>query len=135
MNPNNQLSFSVNQVADVWIGVEKYLHGKIIALGGKTRTNVHLEMETGESITISASRELLVQEEKNRLYREAVLHVSAQENLATGELRNMQLIGFEPYHSRYDEDAFKLMVERGTKAWADVPDSDEWLESIRGNRT
>lgn len=33
----------------------------------------------------------------------------------------------------YDEQEFKEMVEKGTKAWADVPDANEWLEDIRGN--
>lgn len=32
----------------------------------------------------------------------------------------------------YDE--FNLMVERGTKAWADVPDATEWVEELRGNK-
>ena len=31
-----------------------------------------------------------------------------------------------------DSDEFKIMVDRGTKAWADVPDSTAWLERLRG---
>ena len=26
-------------------------------------------------------------------------------------------------------------IERGTKAWADVPDATEWVEELRGNDT
>ncbi len=33
---------------------------------------------------------------------------------------------------KYDEEEFNLMVEKGTKAWADVPDINSWLEEIRG---
>lgn len=32
-----------------------------------------------------------------------------------------------------DQDDFEKMVERGTKAWADVKDATEWLEELRGN--
>ena len=26
-------------------------------------------------------------------------------------------------------------IERGTKAWADVPNASEWVEELRGNNT
>ena len=34
----------------------------------------------------------------------------------------------------YDEDAFKCMVEKGAQAWADVPDSAAWVETLRGSK-
>ncbi len=33
---------------------------------------------------------------------------------------------------RYDEHEFKRMVERGTQAWANVPDATAWVENLRG---
>ena len=33
-----------------------------------------------------------------------------------------------------DDHEFNLMVERGTQAWADVPDSTSWLEILRGGQ-
>jgi hypothetical protein len=27
----------------------------------------------------------------------------------------------------------EIMVERGTKAWKDVPDASAWVEELRGN--
>ena len=30
-------------------------------------------------------------------------------------------------------DALELMVERGAKAWKDVPDASAWVEELRGN--
>ncbi len=29
----------------------------------------------------------------------------------------------------------KTAIERGTKAWADVPDATEWVDDLRGNDT
>ena len=85
---------NLTKVDDVWVQVEKYLHGKVVDMGGKTKANVHLELENGQTLTVSSSHELLAQDERNRLYRPALLHVTAEENLATGELRNLRLLAF-----------------------------------------
>lgn len=135
-----QISFTVNSATDyrrieqVWVHVEKYLHGKVVDLGGKTKANVHLELESGETLTVAASQDLLAKDEHNRLYRSALLHVTAEENLLTGALRNLRLLAFEEHQPSYDEDEFKRMVERGTQAWAEVPDSAAWVEALRGGK-
>lgn len=33
----------------------------------------------------------------------------------------------------YDEAEFNLMVDKGTKAWADVPDASAWVDELRGD--
>jgi hypothetical protein len=76
-------------------------------------------------------RYLLAQGEQSRLYRHSLVHISAEENLRIGKLRNLTLLSFEDHKPVYDEKEFKLMVERGTKAWSGVPAS--WLEDLRGN--
>lgn len=135
-----QVGFSVNSTTDyrrveeVWVHIEKYLHGKVVDLGGKTKANVHLEMEDGGTLMVAASQELLAKEEQNRLYRTALLHVTAEENLLTGALRNLRLLAFEAHQPSYDDDAFQRMVERGTQAWADVPNSADWVETLRGGK-
>ena len=118
----------------VWVHVEKYVHGKIVDWGGKTKANVHLELENGKTLTVESSQNLIAQEEHNLVYRLALLHVTAEENLVTGDLRNLRLLAFEHHHPAYDEDEFKRMVERGTQAWADVPDSVAWVETLRGGK-
>jgi hypothetical protein len=139
VNQSAEISFRVDsssdfrKTEDMWVHVEKYLHGKIVDIGGKNKANVHLELEDGKSLLIAASQDLLEQEKQNRLYRPALLHVTAEENLITGELRNYQLLNFPDYHPSYNDDEFNLMVDRGTKVWADVPDATAWLENLRGN--
>ena len=136
----SKMGFSVDsmsnyhRVEEVWVHVEKYLHGKIVDLGGKTKANVHLELDGGASVKIAASHDLLAKDEYNRLYRSALLHVTSEENLFTGELRNLRLLAFEEHQPSYDKDEFKRMVERGTLAWSNVPDSAAWLESLRGGK-
>jgi hypothetical protein len=122
-----------HKMEDMWVHIEKYLYGKVVDIGGKTRPNVHLELENGTLLTIAATQSDLEQGEQNRLYRPALLHITAEENLITGKLRNYKLLEFDAYQPSYDEAEFNLMVKRGTKAWSDVPDATEWLETLRGN--
>lgn len=118
---------------DIWVTVEKYLHGTIVDWGGKTKANVHLVLENGKSLTIAATQQLLADERDNRLYRQALLHVTAEENLRTGQLRNLNLRAFEMHHPAYDENEFQQLVRKGTAAWADTPDASKWVESLRGD--
>lgn len=137
---SGQISFSIDstsnfhRVEDVWVYVEKYLHGTVVDMGGSTKPNVHLKLENGMTLPpIASTQDLLAQGEQNRLYRPALLHVTAEENLLTRELRNLNLLAFEDNQPSYNDDEFNQMVERGTKAWADVPDATAWLENLRGN--
>lgn len=135
-----QVGFSVNSATDyrrveqVWVHVEKYLHGRIVDWGGKTKANVHLELENGKTLMVESSQNLIAQEERNLVYHMALLHVTAEENLLTGALRNVRLLAFEAHQPSYDEDEFKRMVAKGTRAWANVPDSAAWVENLRGGK-
>ncbi len=137
-DPSGQVSFLVDSTSnyrkqeDAWTHVEKYLYGTVVDLGGSSKANVHLKLESGGVLTIASTQDLLAQEEQNRLYRPALLHVTAEENLLTGELQNLSLLAFEAHKPIFDEDEFNRMVERGSKAWMDVPDATAWLETLRG---
>ena len=122
------------RIQETWVYVEKYLHGKVVDMGGKTKANVHIELENGESLIIASTQDLLEKGEQNRLYRPALLHITAEENLSTGKLRNYKLIAFENYQPSYNENEFNTMVERGTKAWESISDGNLWLEMLRGNQ-
>ena len=127
-------STDFRRVEEVWVTVEKYIHGKVLDWGGKTKPNVHLEMSDGTVLKVSATQKLLAQEQQNRLYRSALLHISAEENLLTGALRNPVLLAFEAHQPAYDEAEFQQMVRRGTAAWSDVPNATGWVEGLRGGR-
>ena len=110
-----QIAFSVDNASayrrtdDVWVQVEKYLYGNVIDMGGKNKANVHLELENGQTLIMTSTQDFLSRDEQNRLYRPALLHVTAEENLLTGALRNLSLLAFEAHQPRYDEDEFNLL--------------------------
>lgn len=115
-----------------WAAVEKYLVGKIMDMGGKTRPNIHLELESGKSVTISATREQLAASEENRLYRTVMAHVVAEENIETGQMRNLKLVEFRNYGPRYDEAELQSLINHGTKIWSSTADHNSWLDNLRG---
>ncbi|MXV06518.1 MULTISPECIES: hypothetical protein [unclassified Xanthomonas] len=119
-----------NQVESVWMPTEKFLSGTVMDMGGTIRPNIHLKVDTGQTFTIAATQELISGEERNRVYKPALLRVAAEENLRTGELRNLTLLAFDANQPRWDEAAFASLVKKGTEVWADVPDN--WLEELRG---
>ena len=118
-----------NQTAAAWVEIKKYLHGQIIDLGGTSSANVHLKLDNGKVLTIASTQKLLGDDERNRLYKLAVLRISAEENLHSGELRNLTLLGFEDQQAIWNEAAFGELVRKGTQTWADVP--ADWLENLR----
>ena len=140
LEPEGRIAIEVNATSgfarndDQWVYVEKYLHGKVVDLGGKSQANVHLELTDGSVVIVAATQNLLMQGEKNRLYRPALLRVKAEENILTGPLRNVELLGFETHQPSYDDGEFSRMVDSGTAAWANTPVGSAWLDDVRGGR-
>ncbi|MCW5238186.1 hypothetical protein [Verminephrobacter eiseniae] len=118
-----------NQIEAIWVAVEKYVEGMVVDWGGASKANVHVRVQGGKVLIIATSQQLLADEERNRLYRPALLRVSAEENLKTGDLRNLNLLSFEADRPGWDEAAFNELVQKGTQDWGDAPDN--WLEELR----
>lgn len=119
-------------VEEPWVAVDKYLFGTVVDMGGVSRANVHLVLESGQTVIASASEEVLRELPGNHLYKRNLLHVVAEQNLGTGRLRNIRLIRFEEYSPSYDEAELERAIEKGTQAWADVPDAAAWVRELRG---
>lgn len=105
--------------ANAWVAVEKYLTGRVVDLGGKTKANVHLALPDGRGLVVEASEEILSAEEENHLYRDMTLRVLAEENLYNGEMRGLRLLEFLASTREIDSDVLTKMWERGRKLyWA-----------------
>lgn len=113
-----------------WLHVEKYLYGQVEGLGG-TNPNLHLRLADGQLLRVFVKQEQVLEKEQNPVYRNALLRVSAEEDLATGKLRNARLLDFAEYSPKFDPKAFEAMTEKGRRAWADVPNATEWVEAQR----
>lgn len=117
-----------------WVAVEKYLFGEVMDMGGTQRANIHLKLDRGgKTVLVGASQGYLREQEENRLYHKALLHVRAEQHFRTGDLRNIQLISFGDYQPTYNEEALDQFAAKGATAWADVPDAAMWVREVRGN--
>ena len=119
--------------ADQWVRVERYLRGEIYEIGGLRNVNAHIRLPDGKSIPVEAQRDVLRADTTNRLYKTAMLRISAEYNVATRDYRNAKLIEFVEHESKLNEKDLERLTQRGAKAWQDVPDAGAWVDSLRGN--
>ena len=116
-----------------WVRVERYVRGEVLEVGGASSVNAHIRLPDGTKLQVDATREQLRNERENRLYKPVMVRFSAEFNVRTNALRNARLIEFSDYAPTFDEKAFARLTERGSRAWADVPNAADWIESLRGD--
>ena len=119
--------------ADQWVRVERYVRGEIEDLGGSTRTNAHIRLPDGKLLKVDTDRAVLRDDKINRLYKPAMVRITADYNVVTREYRDARLIEFVEHDTRIDEKELERLFQRGAKAWRDVPNAAEWVENLRGN--
>lgn len=114
---------------DNWVRAEKYITGRVVDLGGKTKPNVHLVLPSGESIKVEASESQL--EGADYLYKAITLNVHAMEHIRSGQLRDLRLIDVVRPLKEIDEDKLKSLWRKGRNAWAEITSPTEWVERLR----
>ncbi len=119
--------------ADRWVAIERYVHGVITEVGGTTNSNLHVRLQNGLPLIVSAKKNILRDDDVNRVYKAATLRVKAQFNVVTHELKDAMLIEFVDYKPEFDEAAFGRMTQRGAQAWKDVPNATQWVDDMRGH--
>ena len=117
--------------ADQWVQVERYLQGEIVEIGGLKKVNAHIRLPDGTLIPVESDREFFRSDTVNRLYKVAMARISAEYNVVTRKYRNARLLGFEEHQQTLDEAQLRRLTERGAKAWRDVPNAGDWVDSLR----
>jgi archaellin len=120
-------------IEDQWVQTETYIYGEVFDMGGKNKSNVHLTLQNGDTIKIDAETEVLAEDSENRLYKEQLVRIKAEQNIRTKKLRNETLVSFEKYEPKFDEKIFQAVSAMVKSSWADVPDVVAWVENVRGN--
>lgn len=119
---------------EIWADEELYITGEIVDIGGKKNPNVHIDTEEFGTLTVTANRVMLGEDDKNRLYKEQQLRIRIKRNLQTGAFQkgSAELIEFIDFKEESpDEYLDRLIAE--SKAFMDqIEDPDQWLKSIRG---
>jgi hypothetical protein len=118
--------------ADQWVQVERYIRGEIQDLGGVTKANAHVKLPDGNTLKVTAEREVLRNDTVNRLYKMAMLRIKAEYNVLTRELRNARLLEFVEYAPSVNDEELARLTRRGAVAWKDVPNATTWVDELRG---
>lgn len=118
---------------ETWVETEKYVYGKVHDLGGKEKANIHIEIAGHGTLMIAAEAKKLLDDKTNRLYKQQLVRITADENIQTGKLRNERLVSFEKYEPKFDEEEFDRQVAKSTRAWSVFGNTNKWLEELRGN--
>ena len=104
----------------------------VVDIGGKVKTNAHLELENGKVIMADSARNYLAGLEDNLLYKKVLAHVSYRVNLRTGEWQDIRLTSLSLPSKPFDGDAFDKAVS-GPSAWDDVDDPVAEVRRMRGD--
>ncbi len=112
--------------------VEDYVFGMVTDWGGQDSPNIHIKLENGKTLMISARHDQIKNEKENRVYHWQLLRVRAKMNIRTKERIAYSLISFEEYDPKFDGKEFDTFTKKGAEAWKDI-DATEWVERQRGN--
>lgn len=118
--------------ADQWVQVERYVRGEILDLGGATKANAHVRLPDGRTLRVTTERSVLRDDTTNRLYKPAMLRITAQYNVLTRDLREARLVEFVEYAPSFDEAEMSRLNRRGVQAWKDVASATDWVDDLRG---
>jgi hypothetical protein len=115
-----------------WVPVEKYITGKVYIAGGKSHPNIHLETDGPQNLLTIEASEIQLRSFK-KLYEVMMVYVKAEQNIYNRHLRKIRLISFVEIPNQIDEDALRVLHEKGRKSWADVPSASDWVRDLRGD--
>jgi hypothetical protein len=117
--------------ANIWVESEVFLYGIVTDLGGAQRPNIHMKTEDGKSITIDCTKNDLVNEKENRVYQPVAIRAIANQNLYTGELKEIRFSSFVDYKPVYNEKELLATIEKGRNAWSAIENHVEWVRNLR----
>ena len=105
----------------------------VVDIGGIGKPNAHIKLPDGTSLKVESAREVFRDDKINRLYKIAMVRITADYNVVTRQYRSARLIGFEEHQQSLDEQALEKLTQRGAKAWKDVPTASAWVDALRGS--
>lgn len=114
-----------------WVNTSLYLYGKIYEEGGLNRVNLHILTERYGKLPVKASEEQLTTGE-NKLFKIYGLWVKGKQNIASGDLKDLELLDFITHNPNYNEAALQKLIKKASANWRKIKDKDAWLKDVRG---
>jgi len=121
----------------VWVKTELYIEGKITNIGGKSKSNIHIETEKFGQLVINTTEKILEEDSKNRVYKNQVVRVKINQNphdlsYDKGSAQLIEFVDHEPSAEENIDEYLNNLIQKSAKDWKDVVDSEAWLKEVRG---
>ena len=89
-----------------------YVYGKIIELGGKNKSNIHLDTDKYGILIIDTPEKEIKNFSKNMVYEEVGIEIFVQKDLKTKKIRSPKFIKMLNYNSNFDISDLKNHIDK-----------------------
>lgn len=114
-----------------WVVTSLHLYGKIYEEGGLNRVNLHILTDRYGKLPVKATEEQLTTGD-NKLFKIYGLWVKGKQNIASGELKDLELVDFLTHDPNYNEASLQKLIKKASANWKKIKDKDAWLKDVRG---
>ena len=122
-------STSYEMIAPKYFESEFYLYGEIYQEGGKN-PNLHLSTNKYGNITVSATKEQIMNGEK-KTYKPYGIKVRGKKNLEDESLSDLVLLEFIQYKPIFNKSLLDKVIDKASENLSKINNVDTWLNDIK----
>jgi hypothetical protein len=116
-------------IAPTFYESEFYLYGEIYQEGGKN-PNLHLSTKKYGNVTISATKEQIINGEK-KTYKPYGVKVRGKRSFENDSLTDLTLIEFILYKPIFNKSLLDKVIEKASVNLSKIANVDEWLDDLK----
>lgn len=122
-----------SRTENLMVDAEFYFYGIITNAGGKEKSNIHILTQDYGSLIISTNKEILINENRNIIYKEYGVRVRGRQRLDTGEFdkSSLELIELIDYSAKAEKGYLEKLVAKVGDKWKGI-DADAYIAELRG---
>jgi hypothetical protein len=129
--PSLIIDYSTNfeMIAPTFYESEFYLYGEIYQEGGKN-PNLHLSTKKYGNLTISATKEQIMDGEK-KTYKPYGIKVRGKKSFEDDKLTDLELIEFIQYKPAFNKSLLDKVIEKASVNLSKIANVDIWLDDLK----
>lgn len=122
-------STKFEMIAPTFYESEFYLYGEIYQEGGKN-PNLHLSTKKYGNLTISATKEQIMDGEK-KTYKPYGIKVRGKKSFEDDKLTDLELIEFIQYKPAFNKSLLDKVIEKASANLSKITNVDAWLDDLK----
>jgi hypothetical protein len=116
-------------IAPTFYESEFYLYGEIYQEGGKN-PNLHLSTKKYGNLTISATKEQIMNGEK-KTYKPYGIKVRGKKSFEDDKLSDLELIEFIQYKPIFNKSLLEKVIQRASVNLSKIANVDAWIDDLK----